>query len=144
MKRLLLWIMICIPSMATAGITGQWISIDDNTGEKRVRVNITQQADETFKGVIVEVFNPKEDPASRVCRECKGEFKDLPILGFPLLRDLRAKNGQYEGGFIIDPENGKEYKLKAKINDQGLLEVRGFIGFSLFGRTQTWVPADQL
>lgn len=140
MKKFMLLILISLSSFASADIAGSWISIDDNTGEKRVRVEITQQEDNSFKGVIVEVFNPKDDPTSRICGQCKGEFKDLPIIGFPLLRELKEKNGQYEGGFIIDPENGKEYKLKANVNEKGLLEVRGFIGFSLFGRTQTWLP----
>ena len=140
MKKFMLLILISLSSFASADIAGSWISIDDNTGEKRVRVEITQQEDNSFKGVIVEVFNPKDDPTSRICSQCKGEFKDLPIIGFPLLRELKEKNGQYEGGFIIDPENGKEYKLKANVNEKGLLEVRGFIGFSLFGRTQTWLP----
>lgn len=56
---------------------------------------------------------------------------------------LRQDGNEFEDGKILDPENGKVYSSKAKLDDSGKkLEVRGFIGVSLFGRSQTWVRAD--
>lgn len=143
MKKLLIaW--LCSLPLVTLGadIEGKWHSIDDETGEARSQISITQQADGSFLGTIDEIFNPSSDPSTLTCTACKGELKDQPMLGLPLLWGLKADGDEYSGGYIVDPESGKEYKLKAKVNAEGHLEVRGFIGFSLIGRTQTWRPAN--
>jgi uncharacterized protein (DUF2147 family) len=50
---------------------------------------------------------------------------------------------EYQGGEILDPENGKVYRVKMNLQDRGrTLHVRGFIGFSLFGRTQIWIREE--
>ena len=54
-----------------------------------------------------------------------------------------TKPNLYEGGKILDPENGKEYKCKMMLDENGnKLEVRGFIGISLLGRSQNWVREE--
>lgn len=143
MKKLIItW--LCSLSLVALGadIEGKWNSVDDETGQPRSRISITQQADGTYVGTIDEIFNPSSDPTTLRCTACKGDLKNQPMLGLPLLWDLKVDGDGYSGGYIVDPESGKEYKLKAKVNSDGNLEVRGFIGFSLIGRTQTWLPAN--
>jgi uncharacterized protein (DUF2147 family) len=75
-----------------------------------------------------------------VCEHCTDERKDQPIVGMTILKGLKATDAGWEGGEILDPSNGKAYWDKARLSDEGSrLEVRGFIGVALFGRTQTWI-----
>jgi uncharacterized protein (DUF2147 family) len=56
-----------------------------------------------------------------------------------ILWDLKPEGSAWSGGFIFDPDNGKTYKCVVEVQDGGKkLKVRGFIGFSLLGRTQYW------
>lgn len=89
-----------------------------------------------LEGKIVKLLE-KAEPGRPVCDQCEGELKDAPILGFPLLSGMTRDGDEWTGGTIIDPENGKQYTAKMSLSDNGqTLEVRGFIGISLFGRTQ--------
>jgi len=74
-----------------------------------------------------------------LCEKCSGELKNHVILGMVILRNFRPEGDDWVDGTAVDPENGKEYKGKvwAVGNDQ--LNMRGFIGISLLGRTETWV-----
>ena len=60
-----------------------------------------------------------------------------------ILRRLRWDGEQYSGGEILDPDDGKVYRCSMRLVDGGRkLEVRGFVGIPLLGRTQTWLRAD--
>lgn len=70
-------------------------------------------------------------------------LRERRLLGVNVLEGLEyVGNGEFENGSIYDPGNGKTYKAKAEIQDPDTLEVRGFIGFSLLGRSQTWTRID--
>ena len=57
-----------------------------------------------------------------------------------ILRGLRWDGEEYSGGEILDPDDGSVYRCKLRVTGAGQkLEVRGFIGISLFGRTQIWL-----
>ncbi len=122
----------------TPSPAGKWKTIDDETGKPKSIVEIYKEGDE-FKGRIADLINP--DEANPVCKECPGDKKDKPIKGLEIVWGLREKgSNEWAGGQIMDPKNGKTYKAKMKLIDNGeKLEVRGFIGFSLIGRTQTWL-----
>ena len=78
-----------------------------------------------------------------MCSACEGERKDQPITGMVILRDLKKDDDEWTGGTILDPSNGKTYKCKIAVENGGKkLKVRGFVGMSLFGRTQHWVRAE--
>jgi len=75
-----------------------------------------------------------------VCAKCSDERRDQPVVGMEILRHLRPDGDEWSGGEILDPENGKTYRAKLKLADGGqTLVVRGYIGISLFGRSQTWI-----
>lgn len=117
---------------------GQWHSIDDSTGELKSMVVITEQ-----QGVIrgrVEKILRKDADLNAKCEKCSDDRKNLPILGLEIIRGAKKAQGKnvWEGGEILDPENGRTYGLKlTPIENGAKLEVRG--SFGPFGRTQTWV-----
>lgn len=121
---------------------GLWKTIDDNTGQPKGLVRI-READGRFEGKIEKIFpKPGDDPAPK-CDKCDGPRKNQPVLGMTILWGLAKQTDDYQGGEILDPENGKTYRAKMKLSDDGKkLEVRGFIGLSLFGRSQTWLREE--
>lgn len=121
---------------------GLWKTIDDNTGNVRSLIRITQVNGE-YNGTIEKLFRTPDQDQNPKCDKCEGALKDKPITGMTILTGLRQDGSEFADGKILDPENGKVYSSKASLDDNGKkLEVRGFIGVSLFGRSQTWVRAD--
>ena len=123
---------------------GAWKTIDDDTKKEKSVVRIVDTGG-VYSGRIEKLLESTMAPDA-VCKDCSDERKDKPILGMTILRDVKASaddKAVFEGGDILDPANGKVYKAKMKLIDNGSkLEVRGFIGISLLGRTQTWVRAE--
>jgi uncharacterized protein (DUF2147 family) len=118
---------------------GIWKTIDDETGKVKSIVQITETNGE-LQGKVEKVFSPPAESTNPICDKCEGELKDKPVIGMTILSGLKKDGNEYTGGHILDPKKGKTYKCKIKIADDGkTLEVRGFIGFSLLGRTQTWL-----
>ena len=119
-------------------IVGKWKTIDDNSGDPRSVVEISQTGDEYF-GKIIRLFpRPDEDP-DPVCDECEDHRKGQKVVGMQILEGLEQDGEEYSGGKILDPENGKIYRCKLWLED-GKLKVRGYLYF--FYRTQTWLPFD--
>jgi uncharacterized protein (DUF2147 family) len=117
-------------------VTGLWKTFDDNTGQARGLVRIYAEGGRIF-GRIEGGVDPRE--AQRVCNLCTDERRDQPLRGMVILRGLRAEGDEYVDGDILDPDNGKVYRCKVRLEDGGRkLVVRGYIGISLFGRSQTW------
>ncbi|MGE4239920.1 DUF2147 domain-containing protein [Ramlibacter sp.] len=117
---------------------GLWRSIDDKTGEPRAEIRIVENA-----GVLTGRIEKRLDKTAKpdaVCVECKDDRKDKPMNGLEIIRGVRKAEGKdlWEGGKVLDPENGREYTAKLTPIEGGKkLEMRG--SFGPFGRTQTWV-----
>ena len=125
-------------ALAQMSPVGLWRNVDDKTGEAKAEIRITETAG-VVNGAIVRRL-AKDARADAVCDECKDERKGKPIDGLEIIRGARkaADKDVWEGGKILDPENGREYTLRLTPVDGGKrLEVRG--SFGPFGRTQTWV-----
>ena len=119
---------------------GRWVSISDVNGEKESVIEIKKAEDGKLQGQIVHLF--REDAKGEKCQDCPEPFKDQPILGLKLMWGLEnsGDDGEWSGGEIIDPEDGSIYSVKLETSDDGQeLELRGYVGISLFGRSQTWV-----
>lgn len=133
-------------SLMTAGAAAQertalglWRTLNDRTGQAEGLVRITE-SDGELRGQVVKVFSPPAPSAEPLCQECRGELHNKPVVGMTILRGLRWDGEQYAGGEILDPDNGIVYRCRVRVVEGGnKLEVRGFIGVSLFGRTQTWL-----
>lgn len=124
-------------------IIGRWKTIDDKTGKEKSIVEI-KEVDGQYVGHVVQLFRPPTEEQNPLCDKCKGELKDKPILGIQVLSQLKkTSESKWSEGDILDPNNGKVYSCKMELIDGGKkLEVRGFIGISLLGRTQTWIRAE--
>jgi uncharacterized protein (DUF2147 family) len=115
-----------------------WKNIDDVTGKAKALIRITEQG-KALQGRIEKLFlEPAEDQNPR-CSKCEGALKDQPALGMQILFGFTQDGSEYGGGTIIDPDNGKSYKSKFTLSENGdKLTVRGYIGIPLFGRSQIW------
>lgn len=123
----------------SAAPVGNWTTIDDKTGKPKSIVEIYEASDGTLAGRVNEVLQSDRGP-NPVCDKCSGDRKDKPVKGMVILWGLRRDGDRWEGGQILDPATGKVYSAKLTPTTDGKkLEVRGFLGFSLLGRTQTWV-----
>lgn len=127
---------------ATDSPLGLWKTIDDETGVEKSLVEIYAAPDGSIEGRVVKILHSDRGPNPR-CTECKGERKDQPIEGMIIIWGMREEDGQWGGGRILDPAKGKEYKCRLRLQDDGDLEVRGFIGFSLLGRSQEWKRVEE-
>ena len=117
---------------------GHWKTISDKTGEARSFVKIWIDKGKLLGKIDKLIRKPGQDP-NPLCKKCQGEKKDQPIIGMTILWDLTQDDDEWNGGYILDPDNGKSYRCIVKVVDNGRkLHVRGYIGFSLFGRTQAW------
>jgi uncharacterized protein (DUF2147 family) len=141
MKRALTAIIfgvIAFSALAQNTPVGLWRNSDDKTGEAKAEVRIAETA-----GVLsgkIEKRLLKSAKAEDVCTECSDDRKGQPLVGLEIIRGAKKAEGRevWEGGKILDPENGRSYTLKmTPIEDGKKLEVRG--SFGPFGRTQTWV-----
>ena len=125
-------------ALAQATPVGTWRNVDDKTGEAKAEIRITESAG-VVNGAIVRRL-ARDSKADAVCEECRDERKGQPLDGLEIIRGARkaADKDVWEGGRILDPENGREYTLRLTPVEGGKrLEVRG--SFGPFGRTQTWV-----
>ena len=117
-------------------ILGKWKTIDDETGKEKSIVEIFEKQGKVY-GKIIEIFETEN--RHRKCEKCEGEDKNKPILGLIIIKGLKKSGEVYEGGKITDPKNGSSYNCKISMEGKDKLIVRGYIGFSLFGRSQNWI-----
>ena len=118
---------------------GLWKTIDDSTGKPKSLVRITE-SNGVISGKIEKLIREPSEDQNPVCSKCDGELKDKPVLGMTILNGLQKDGDSYSGGTVLDPHNGKTYKAKITLKDEGKkLDMRGYIGAPLFGRTQTWI-----
>ncbi len=113
-----------------------WRTFDDVTGKAKAVVQFENKGG-VLTGTIVQRL---EGSTITNCVKCSGALKNRPLVGLPIVTKLKSSGAnEYDQGEVLDPLTGKTYKLKAKLSADGqTLEMRGFIGFSLLGRTQTW------
>ena len=116
-------------------VLGKWKSIDDETG-KALGIILIYEVEGQIFGKVLEILNPKD--RDKLCNNCLGEDKNQPILGLTILKALSKDGHEYSGGKILDPKHGKYYKCYINLENENKLKVRGYIGISLFGRTQYW------
>jgi uncharacterized protein (DUF2147 family) len=135
----MLLILLMIGSLATEAqqITGKWKVIDEDSDEAKCIIDIFKTDNNTLKGEIIKLLD-SDAPKDATCIKCKGNFKDEPLVGLPILRGFTKENDKWVDGKITDPEKGKTYDSKIWVDedDPDKLKVRGYV--SIFYRTQTW------
>lgn len=137
MKLLIFFISIFYSLSYAADIVGKWKTIDDLTKLPKSVVEITKDNEGIYSGKIIKLFrSPNENPNPK-CEICDGLLKDQPLIGMQILKGIKKDGDEFNGGTIFDPKNNKTYKCKLKIDGSNLV-IRGYIGFSLIGRSQIW------
>ncbi|AQX11393.1 DUF2147 domain-containing protein [Elizabethkingia meningoseptica] len=140
MKKLIFSLVAVFFSVLSyAQIEGKWKTIDDETGKPKSIVEIFKKSDGKYYGKVVQLLIK---PEHANCVACKDDRKDKPILGMEVIRGLSKDGNEFTKGTITDPKNGKTYKCTIKKEGEDKLNVRGYIGFSALGRSQTWYKAD--
>lgn len=128
---------------AQANPAGLWRTIDDESGKEKSLVRIVESGG-VYTAKVEKITDPAK--ASEVCEKCSDDRKGQPIVGMTIMRSVKQDaedKGLWDGGDILDPKNGKVYKVRLKPIEEGKkLEVRGYIGAPLFGRTQTWIRVE--
>lgn len=146
---LILYTVLCCFAYGTAAAAaaaptpaGLWKTVDDHTHKPRGIVRIYEN-NGVFYGKIETSFDP-EERAGR-CEKCRDDRKDAPIVGLVILRGITKHGSEYEGGEILDPDTGSIYRCRFTLSREGdKLFIRGYIGVSLLGRTQTWFRTDDI
>lgn len=123
-------------SISAQTVTGKWKTIDDETGEARSIVEIIESNGKIY-GKIIDILNPSKKNLK--CQNCSGEDKDKALIGLTIIKGLSKDGKEYNNGKILDPSSGKTYKCKITLDGIDKLNVRGYLGVSVFGRTQTWI-----
>lgn len=123
---------------------GYWKTIDDETGIEKSLVLLEKTKNNQITGKVVKILKLDEggDPETKVCEKCHGKNRNKPIKGMTIMWGVKKESpddDEWDGGSILDPKSGSTYKVKFSLDDNGRkLNVRGYIGVSLFGRTQVW------
>jgi len=130
-------------ALAQATPVGVWKSIDDKTKAERAQIRITE-SNGVLSGKIEKLLAPdaKQDA---VCDKCSDDRKDKPIVGMEIIRGVKKADSDnlWDGGTILDAAEGKVYKVRMTPVDGGKkLDVRGFVGMPMLGRTQTWIRIE--
>jgi uncharacterized protein (DUF2147 family) len=130
-------------AMAQNTPVGLWRTIDDDGKTEKSTVRITS-AGGVLTGKVEHITDPAK--ANEKCVKCEDDRKDQPIVGMVIISGAKQdaeETDKWTGGMILDPAKGSSYKLILKTTDGGKkLDVRGYIGSPMFGRTQTWIRAE--
>jgi uncharacterized protein (DUF2147 family) len=119
-------------------IEGVWQQIDNGTGYVGGLISFKEKAG-SWEGYIVKMYPKPGDPVDPACAGCTDDRKDQPVLGLRLIQNAKRDGLSYEGGTILDPRNGSQYSVQLMLApDNQTLTVRGYVGLTLFGQSQTW------
>lgn len=130
-------------ALAQTSPVGLWKTIDDDGKTEKSLVRISESGG-VLTGTIEKVFDASKADAK--CDKCSDDRKDKPVVGLQIIRGAKQDADDkaiWTGGDIVDPTNGKLYKARLKPVDGGKkLEMRGYVGMPMFGRTQTWLRVE--
>lgn len=144
-KSITFFALVCgalFSAQASESPVGLWRTIDDKTGKEKSLVRIVE-ANGELRATIEKLFREPHEEPNPNCDKCPGDRKNKPVLGMMIMTGLKKAGSEFEGGEILDPANGKIYRVKMWTAEGGKkLNVRGFIGVSLLGRTQVWIRED--
>jgi len=137
MKKLLFltFILLSYFTSSAQDVIGKWRTIDDETGKPKSIIEIYKDGDKYY-GKIVKILS--DENKDGICHTCEGKYKDKNLIGLVILKDLEKDDDEYNGGEITDPKKSKTYSCYIKLVEPNKLKVRGYIGFSIIGRTQYW------
>jgi len=119
--------------------TGIWLILDEETGETRSEVEFYKKGNRLFARIL----NVKEGHENARCKNCPGELNGARLKGMNLIWDLQWDGSRWSGGSIIDVDDAKVYNCRINSFDQNTVEIRGYIGRPIFGRTVQWIRKQE-
>lgn len=152
MRKLILAGLICLLSTASlaessGSVIGYWRTIDDATGKPKAVIRISENQDHSLSGQILKIYPRPGYDQNELCEHCTGDKHNQRIVGMTVMDNLKPdpENGsRYVKGSILDPHNGKIYHCNVLLTEDGKqLQVRGYLGIPLFGRSQTWIKINE-
>lgn len=132
----------CLAAPAAPSPVGLWRYADKETGRPKADIRVTEQNGELI-GVVEKPYPAPGEAPGRVCDKCPGDLKGHSFTGLQIMQGLHQDGDRWTGGSILDAESGTVYKCSLKpLADGTHVEVRGYVGLSLFGRTETWTRLE--
>ena len=119
---------------------GVWVSVDDVSNQRKSEISLYVEGGKLY-GQIARLL--LEEDKGKQCVACKGDLKNKSIEGLTIIEGLEWDGTAWTGGKILDPANGKQYSCTLTLEDDQTLKVRGYLGISLLGRTQTWYKSSK-
>jgi len=116
-------------------VEGKWYTMNSDTNEKESIIEVYKENNKIYAKILT-ILN--EEDKHKLCDLCTGKDKDKPIEGMVILKGLQKDGEEWSDGKILDPQNGKYYKCYISLINKNKLKIRGYIGFSLIGRTEYW------
>jgi uncharacterized protein (DUF2147 family) len=125
---------VAVFSQSADAVVGKWLNKDSDA-----HIQIYKKGDNYF-GKLIWLKKPNDEAGKAKLdqKNPEAKLKTRPIWGLEILKGLSFEDGEWEGGSIYDPKSGKTYSCKMSLNGNEKLDIRGFIGFSFIGRTDTW------
>lgn len=132
---------VAVSAQAQMSPVGVWKTIDDETKAEKAMVRVTENGG-VVSGKIEKLLAPGANQDAK-CDKCDDDRKDKPIVGLEIIRGVKKDGDVWSGGTILDSAKGKVYKVKMSPVDGGKkMEVRGYVGAPMFGRTQVWIRVE--
>lgn len=135
----LLLFLIQSSALSAQEVIGKWYSIDPE-GEKETIIELYKKDGKLF-GKIIALL--QEEDRTKICKKCPEEFKGKPLLGLEILRNFEYENDLWTNGVILVPKNGREYRCNISIDTDKRLVIRGYVGFSILGRSTYWHRVEE-
>lgn len=126
-------------------LAGLWQEYNDDTGNVDALIRIEKAADNTYEGKIEKVLAKPVDNPTLICKKCRGDLRNRPFLGLRILSGMKRKdNLNFEGGEILDPDDGETFKCQIRLSEDGnTIQVTGYIGVNWIGQSEIWRRASQ-
>jgi uncharacterized protein (DUF2147 family) len=134
-------LMLAMPILACGGdLAGLWEAYDGHTGNLEALIRIEKLPDNSYEGRIEKIFLAVDNKSALICSNCTGSLHNQPLIGMRILTGMKSKDDlNFEGGEILDPDEGKIFKCQIRLSEDGKsIQVTGYINFTWIGQSEIW------